>query len=59
MESTTQAKPILIRAKITEQFWLKIRKDALDRKLTVGEYVAQLLQAGDECLPPLEEEGVA
>lgn len=55
MEPQTQGAK-LIRAKISDEEWAEIRKEAIDRDLTTGEWVATLLRAGRECVPPLGED---
>jgi len=49
----------LIRSKLSKAEYADIRKEAIDRGLHVGEWVAQLIRAGHECIIEREKEGVA
>ena len=46
---TTQTPAIMLRAKITNEEWTEIRKEALDRRVHASERVAELLRKGREC----------
>lgn len=57
MNETEQS--TLIRSKLSKAEYAEIRKEAIDRGLHVGEWVAQIIRVGRECIIDKEKEGVA
>ncbi len=54
MQLTEPTEPIMLRARLTESEWARIRKEAIDRRLNTSEFVGRLIRAGLECLPAEE-----